>query len=185
LKNLFFIVIIFVMTSCNSLKLDKSVTSVDKDTAEFNSKFSHTGPDRVSYFVSEDFVADALNDYTIAMINKEFSSVLKCSKESVVNRHDPAVIDTIYTFSNPQNKIQIYRANQDEFIITFDVTDSLFNLAGNIKPGITKDVFSRKFNITEPVNSKVQIANSESSMKFMFYFENERLKRINSYLYLD
>jgi len=185
LKNLIFIFIILVVTNCNSKKLDKSSASVDEDTMLFHSNFSFTDSSEVANFECEDFVSDALNNYTIAIINKEFKGILNCSKESVVNRHDSAVIDTIYTFSNAENKIQIYRAKENDFIFTFDVTDSIFKLTGNIKPGMTKENFIRKFNITETVNNKVQIANSEGSMRLMFYFENNRLKRINSYLYLD
>jgi hypothetical protein len=133
----------------------------------------------------EDFISNALNKYTIPTINKEFQHFLTCSRESVVNRHDSSVIDTVYTFSNPSNKIQIYRANQQDFIFVFDVTDSVFNLSGNVRPGMKKEAFLQKFHLTGIVNDKVKIFNSEGSMGFVFYFTNNRLKRINSYLYLD
>jgi hypothetical protein len=103
----------------------------------------------------------------------------------VINKYNSSVIDTIYTFSNNENKILIYRAKQNDFIFIFDVTDSKLKLTGNIKPGMTKDLFSQKFHITEKINNKVQIANSQGTVRFMFYFENNMLKRINSFLYLD
>ena len=170
--------------ACNFKRLDNS--SSDKlDTLKFNSSFSYTDSSLVDNYVSEDFVSNALNNYTIAVINKKYLNILHCSKEAVVNRHDASVTDTIYTFSNAENKIQIYRAKENDFIFTFEVKDSIFNLSGNIKPGITKETFSRKFKINEDIDNKVQIFNSEGTMRFMFYFENNRLKRINSYLYLD
>jgi hypothetical protein len=185
LRNVFFIVVILGLISCNFLKLHKSSKSIDESNILFHSKYLHTDSSGFAFFVCEDFVSDALNDYTISSINKKYLNVLKCSTESVKNSYDHAVVDTIYTFSNSGNKIQIYRAKQNDFIFTFNVTDPIFKLTGNIKPGMTKEVFSRNFDITVPINNKVQIVNSEGSMRLMFYFENNILKRINSYLYLD
>jgi hypothetical protein len=99
--------------------------------------------------------------------------------------HDTTVTDTVYTFSNQANQIQIYRANQNDFIFTFNVTDSVFMLTGNIKPGMQKDDFMQKFHLMNMTNNKVKIFNSEGNMGFVFYFERNKLKRINSYLYID
>ncbi len=185
IKKYFYLFIILVLTGCNFIKLDKSSTSIDEDTILFHSKFSSIDSSRTAFFESENFASDALNNYTVSIISNEYLGILSLSKEPVINKHDSSIIDTIYTFSNPKNKIQFYRTKENDFIITFDVTDSTFKLTANIKPGMTKDVFLRKFQITELINDKIQIANSEGSMRFMFYFENNRLKRINSYLYLD
>jgi len=185
LSNLFFIIAILTITSCNTVKNGKSSSPVDDDKTIFHSKFVLKDTNHVALFVSEEFVPDALNNYTIAKINKNFLSLLNCSKEPITNKYNTSIIDTIYTFSNSKNKIQFYRSKQKDFIVTFDVTDEKFNLTGNIKPGMTKDIFSRKFQITEAINNKVQVSNSEGTMRFMFYFENNSLKRINTYLYLD
>jgi len=184
IKNLFFLSMIMVLASCNHLKLDKSTAPLDENPTVYHSKFSSIDSNQVANYESEDFASTALNNYTIAKISKEFS-FLKCTKESVVNSYDSSVIDTIYTFSNRNNKIQIYRAKHNDFIFTFNVTDSKFKLNGNIKPGITKELFSRKFSITEAINNKVQIVNSNRTIMFMFYFESNRLIRISSDLYLD
>jgi hypothetical protein len=183
LKNLFFIVILVMLTSFNFIKSDQPLSSsLGEDIIQFHSKFLFSDSGNVTYFECEDFASDALDNYSIARAPLSF---LHCAKELVVNMHDAAVVDTIYTYSNPENRIQIYRAAQRDFIFTFEVTDPLFKLRGDIKPGMTKDLFSRKFHITEPINNNVQIANLEGSMRFMFYFENNKLKRIDSYLYLD
>ncbi len=185
LKNIFFLCLLLVLSSFNFIKLDKSIIFGNDATFVYQSKYSFSDSRDLTCFECEDFISNALNNYTIATINKEFLSLLNCTKELVVNKHDSATIDTVYTFSNSKNKIQIYRANQNDFIFTFDVTDPVFNLKGNVKPGMTKDDFLRKFRITETKNNKVKISNSEGNMGFVFYFENSRLKRINSYLYLD
>ncbi len=199
LKIAFLIIIILEITRCNIIKHDKSSMPSNKNKIEnskslipvvedkilFHARFSNIDSNQVAHYVCEEFVSNALNNYTIAKMTKEFLSSLVCTKKSVFNRHDPAVIDTIYTFSNAENNIQLYRAKQNDFIFTFDVTDPIFILIGNVKPGITKDFFIRKFQINEAINNIVQVVNSEGSMRFMFYFENNILKRIDSYLYLD
>jgi len=185
MKNILFITLIAVLTSCHAIKHGESSTSVNEDKILFHSKFLFTDSSKIAHFECEGFVTDALNKYTIAAINKEFLSFLTCSKKSVTNKYNSSVIDTIYTFSNPGNKILIYRAKQNDFIFIFDVTDPKLKLAGDIKPGMNKDIFARKFNITEKINNKVQIVNSEGTIRFMFYFENNMLKQINSFLYLD
>ena len=174
-----------ILSSFNFIKLDKSLLFNDEETILYQSKYSFTLPGDLTCFECEDFIYNALNNYTITTINKEYLSLLNCTKEIVVNRYDSVVIDTVYTYSNPTNKIQIYRANLNDFIFTFDVTDPVFNLKGNVKPGMTKDDFLRKFHITAAINNKIKISNAEGNMGFVFYFQNSRLKRINSYLYLD
>jgi hypothetical protein len=184
-KKVLFIFIILVFVGFNFINQDTLSVPVDEGPMLFQAKFLYFDPDEVASFECEDFVSDALNNYTIESINQTYLGILNCTKESVVNRHDSAVVDTMYTFSNPGNQIQIYRAVENEFIFTFDVTNPNFTLPGNIRPGMTKEVFSRIFHITESTGNQVQIANNEASMWFMFYFENDLLKRINSYLYLD
>ena len=179
------IAILLVTAGFTIIKPGKAMKTANENIMQFHSRFLFSDSSQVAYFECDDFVSDALANYTIAAIMGKFSDLLHLTQERVVNRHDSTVIDTIYTFSNPGNKIQIYRAKQNEFLFTFQVRDSLFNLIGDVKTGMSKDAFSFKFNIKEPIVDKVQIANSEDSMRLIFYFENNRLMQINSYLYLD
>lgn len=184
LKNLILISILLVLTSCNSLKHGISIATIDDDKIVFHSKSSFIDSNRVTKVECDEFVSNALSKYNIAIITKVFF-FLECTKEPVINMHDSLFVDTVYTFSNSNNKIQIYRARQKDFIIFFDVTESKYSLTGNVKTGITKDLFIRKFQIAESISNVVQVINSDSSMKFIFYFENNRLKRIKSDFYLD
>lgn len=185
LKNLFFIGMIGIFSGFSFAKTDKSNLPLHEKKIISHSKFSNSDSKQVFYFECDDFVSDALTKYTIELINRKFLNKLNCTKEFVHNIHDSKVIDTIFTFSNPDNVIQIYRTKQVELIFSFDVTDPVFELSGNVKPGMTKEDFSRKFLIKDPFKDKVQIINSEGNMGFLFYFEGNRLKRINSYLYID
>ncbi len=184
-KNLYLIIIILVLTSCNFLKHGTSFTPSDEDKIVFKSKNTFTDSSQVTNFECEKFVSKALSNYNIEIITKIFI-FLDRTKEPVINMHDgSSYIDTVYTFSNSNNKIQIYRAKNKDFIITFDVTDSKFSLSGNVYTGITKELFIRKFQIAKSISDYVQVSNSNGRMKFLFYFENNRLKRIKSDLYID
>jgi hypothetical protein len=179
-----FICVILVFSGFDVIKFDNP-SAADEKNKQFHAKFLFSDSGEVAYFECEDFASEALNKYTIAEISQEFRHILNCTKKPTFNRHDADVIDTIYTFSNPHNQIQIYRAKQNDFIFTFNVSSPIFDLTGNIRPGITKNAFSRKFHIAKPANNAVQIASANGNIQFMFYFENNRLKRINTYWYLD
>jgi hypothetical protein len=184
--------LIFLSFACAGLllvccinKLDKSAISTVKNSVSFNSRFTFKDSvQKVAYFECEDFVLKALDNYSVSSLRQGFFKRLSCSKEAVVNTHNSDVTDTIYTFSDLNNKIQIYRAENNDFIFTFDVSDSIFALNGGVKPCMTKNDFLKKIQISENLDNIVLI-NAEGTMELMFYFEHDRLKRINSYLYLD
>ena len=185
LRPLFFLLCLLVVTSCSVTKLNKSVVSAEENSVLYHPKLLNSDSEQLIIYECNDFVSKALDIYTIAFINKNFLGLLDCSIESVVNIHNHAVVDSIFTYSNPQNKIQIYRAKHNDFVFTFDVTDPKLKLIGNIYTGMKKDIFSKKFNIKVPLNDIIQIQNADSTMKFIFYFNNNILKRIDSYIYID
>jgi hypothetical protein len=184
-KKLYFIIIILVLTSCNFLKNGAPFTPNDEDKIVFKSKNTFTDSSQVTSFECEEFVSKALSNYNIEIITKIFI-FLDRTKEPVINMHEgSSYIDTVYTFSNSNNKIQVYRAKNTDFIITFDVTDPKFSLSGNVNTGITKEFFIRKFQTMKSISDNVQVSNSNGRMKFHFYFENNRLKRIKSDFYIN
>lgn len=182
-KNLVLALVILVLTSSYFIKRENSMDS--EASLVFYTRHNLPDSGEISRFESNDFVSRALYNYSIANLNRNYLNVLMCSKLTVVNEHDSTVTDTIYTYSDSKNKIQIYRAKQNDFVFTFDVTNPQFMLAGNIKPGMTKDEFYHKFRSSTHPNNIVEITDSEENMFFMFYFENNLLSRINSSLYLD
>lgn len=181
---MFLSVIIIGFTGCNILRNDISTVNTNNDKILFHSKNYFTDSSKVTFIECNEFVSNALSRYNIAIITKIYP-MFDCTIEPVINSHDSSFIDTVYTFSDSKNKIQIYRARHKDFVITFDVTNSKFGLRSNVKVGITKKLFIRKFQIKKSISNEVQVVNSDSSMKFIFYFENNRLIRIKSDLYLD
>lgn len=184
LKTICSLLILLTFAACSALKTKHTDASL-KVPATFHAKNLLSDSGGMSHFECDEFVSNALNNFTINVLSCDFKNQLKCTKEFVKNVHDTITVDTIYTFSDAQNKIQIYRAKLNDFIIKFEVKDSIFILPGNIKTGISKDEFSKKFVIIEKLNNKVQINTNDGSMKLTFYFENNILKSIRSRLYLD
>ena len=183
-KNLLIISILLGMTSCNTLQLNKSEKLIPKDNLRYNTKFTGANSNNITSYECENFAANALNNYSVASIRQEYK-FLKCTQEPKVNIHNPAIIDTIYTFSDNKNIIQVYRAQNKDFIFILDVTNPKFNLTGDVKPGMSKDAFSRKFNITEAIDEKLQITSTNGNTTYLFYFKRNKLKRISTNLYLD
>jgi len=183
-KTIIIIGITLIASGCSIIKPGQSLGPFDESHALFHPNYLFTDANQTAYFVSDKFVNGALTDYTIENLKKKYH-FLTLYRKSVTNTHDPAVIDTIYTFSDTKNKIEIYRAKHRDFVFTFDVTNSRFSLPGNIKPHMRKNTFFQLFYITETTTNNIQIANSEGTMRFLFYFEKNRLKRITTALYLD
>ena len=159
LKYLVISIAILLSTSNTFLKHFSTPGSIVERTTLFQPENSFFDVKNEASFENEEFISNALENNTIAKLNGDYVRFLKCSKESVINRHDSAIIDTVYTFSNRTNKIQIYRSKQKDIIFTFDITDSKIILTGNIKTGMSKDIFSKKFQITK--NTKVIIVKSK------------------------
>jgi len=137
------------------------------------------------YYVSEAFSNHALDNYTIAQIKKHYSRSLDLKKTPIENIHDPSIIDTIYKFSNATNTIAFYRARHRDFIRTFEVTEPYFNLYGCVSIGIEKKAFAKQFNLSTPISDTIQIGNKEKTAVLTFYFEDNKLSKIESTPYMD
>ncbi len=183
-KSLLALSILLGMASCNTLQLNKSDKLTSEDNLSYNTKFIDINSNNAASYECENFVSNALDNYSIASIRQNYQ-FLKCTKEPKINIHNPAIIDTIYTFSDNKNIIQIYRTQDKDFTFILDVSNPKFKFPGNIKPSMSKDDFSRKFNITELIDKKVQLTNSNGNATYLFYFKRNKLKRISANLYLD
>ena len=180
------IILILLLSGCGILKFKKNRPVSDMSAAVPSSSVSSdSGSSDVVFLESQNYVSEALNQYSIEIFKNKFSYLLNCSLEPIANWHDPTVIDTIYTFANPKNEIKVYRASHQDFIYLFNVTNRVLKIKENIGPGMKKDLFFQKFQIPESNKNIVQISNPEGNMTILFYFENNRLRKINSQSYLD
>lgn len=184
LKTLLIVFILLGMISCNSIRFNKSTRPDNGDELHYSSKFVQIDSDNVSIYECEKFVLSAMENYSIESIQQEYK-FLKCAQSPEINLHNPAIVDTIYTFSNKKNRIRIYRSLHKDIIFMLDVTSSKFKFTGDIRPGMSKAAFIQTFGITELIDDKVQLINSEGTMRFTFYFKRNSLKRITANLYFD
>lgn len=183
-RNLLLLSVLLIIVSCNTLRLTKFHSSVDEDELRYDSKFIRIDSNNIATYECEDFVINALKNYTIASISQEYKFLI-FTQESTINLHNLSIVDTIYTFSNKKNTIGIYRARHDDFIYIFDVRNSKFKLAGDVQTGMSKATFCRKFRINESIDSKVKLSDTYGNIEYLFYFKRSKLKRIRASLYLD
>jgi len=185
LKKIFYLLIILVQTGCHTGKHipDQALPSTENNT--FYARYLFKDTTGIAYYECEDFVATALDNYSISKMDINTRNFLDCKKATTINPHDPSSIDTIYTYSSPNNKIQVYRVKNEDFVITFDITDPRLSLNNKICTGMARTEFAKKFHITDSVANHVLIRNTEATIKFLFHFDNSILKRISSYIYYD
>lgn len=184
LRNLLLAMIFIMLTSFVTLKPRDSVIHATniKSLSHFETN-SVSGS--VESFECNEFEWEALKDYTIEQMERGFGNTLTCIQEPVINAFNPDITDTIYSYSDNTNEIRIYKARENSFVLTFTVTDSLFKLNGNIQPGMNKDDFASIFNISKPLENTVIIKDSDDTIAFQFFFDNNRLVQITSEIYLD
>lgn len=151
----------------------------------FRTNYIDSDQGKSESFECDNFTTAALAGYTINLIEKNYAGILKRTIEPVTNLHDPDITDTIFTYSNSKNKIQIYKAKHGDFIFTFDVTDPLLRLNAGVGPGMTRNNFIHIFHISNSQSNNMNIVNSDGTVAFSFLFENNVLKHISGDLYID
>ncbi|MFA9390122.1 MAG: hypothetical protein ACERKD_09960 [Prolixibacteraceae bacterium] len=183
-NNLFVVSILLAVVSCSTLRSTKLNEPVVQDELIYHTKFIQLDSNHIANYECDDFVLNALENYTIKSIRQEYN-FLKLTQEPIINLHNPSIVDTIYTFSHKKNTIKIYRARHNDFTYLFDVRYSKFKLAGAIQPGMSKATFCRKFNISETIDSKVQLSDKASNIEYLFYFKRNKLRRISANIYIE
>jgi hypothetical protein len=169
-----------LILSCNK-SIKPSATINAEDTITYETLLTDTSA--VPYYQSDDYFAfnSELNTRSVDSLYP----FLTTSKKLIINDHDSTVIDTIYSYSYKENEIQIYKSAYGDFLSLYDITDTIFVLSGNIKTGITKDYFFKKFNIRSITKDTIDIGNLEQTFVVRFYFKEDKLNRIRIEPYLD
>ena len=170
------------LINCNNNQSQMRSTNTD-DTLTFKSQLTNK-QGGVPYYQSDDYFAFKIEPDT-KNIGSLYQIHFSCSKESVINKQDSTLIDTVFTYIYKNDKIKIYKTTDKDLLTLFDVTDTIFEINGKIRPGISKDYFSKKFNIKGLINDTVDIGNIEHTFVIRFYFKNDKLKRIMTEPYFD
>ncbi|MBN1159301.1 MAG: hypothetical protein JXA61_07955 [Bacteroidales bacterium] len=183
MKHLISICVLLIFTVCCNTRHTQRTSADPDDTITFISQLIDI-TNGIPYYQSDDFYA-FITEPDTKNIDSLYKASFKVSVEPFVNIHDTTVVDTIYTFTYRENKIVIYKSRYKDLLVQFDVTDSMFEINGNISPGISKDYFTKKFNIDHLSQDTVDIGNLERTDVARFYFRNSTLVRIRIEPYLD
>ncbi len=174
-----FSMIIMIACSTGSYKDSKN----DNDMVSYKTKLV-VSLNSIPYYQCDDYSAFNIEP-RCKVIDSLYHGILQCTKEPLINTYDSTIVDTIYTYSNKLNKIVIYKAIGRELLSLYDVSDTVFEINGKIKPGISKDMFCRKFNINGLTQDTVDVGDLEQAFVVRFYFKANILKRIKTEPYLD
>ena len=174
---------IILILSCTNKHVTNS-KSVSNEATNFKSTLRDVS-DSIPYYLCDDYYAFTIRPNT-KNIDSLYHGLFACTKETIVNRQDSSVIDTIYNYSHKNNIIKIYKSfYSGDLLLLFDVMDSNFEINSNIKPGISKAEFIKKFNIQSLQKDTVDIGNIERTDVIRFYFKHDILRRIYYEPYLD
>jgi len=178
-----FIIFLFIV-GCSSTK-KMSVPNFDCNPKSFNYDSSFTTNNGINYYIVEDFANRATKNYTIEAIQKEYTDILKQSKEPTTNIHDTSVVDTIYKFHGKKDTIEFYRAKHKDLIKKFSAASPAFTLYGCISTEMKKDSLLNQFDIKDSVGDVIKITNKDKSAVLIFQLKNNRVERIVFTPYLD
>jgi len=184
IKYLLLISVIVSFASCSSIRTYKANRYVSENSLKYNSTFLAIDSNNVANYECNEYVKNALNNYSIELMYKDFR-FLKNTHETVSNIHNPQITDTVYSFSNKKNSIRFYKTKSKEIIFVFDVTSPKLDIKDNIKIGMSKEAFIQKFRITKPFDTKIQLVNSMRNNKILFQFKRNILVQITADLYID
>lgn len=183
MKTFFIFIFSIIIVSCNLVK-----SKPDK-ISNCNYKTFYTSKVKVDslgipFYTSNSFTLNALTGYSIESMKANYRDY-KLLLIPVANLHVSNQIDTIYWFEYGQSIIEFYRTLNNDFIQTFDVTDSIFKLYGCIHVGMYKDSIAEQFCMKGKINDTITIGDKEIPTSYTFYFKKNKLIRIGSIQYMD
>ena len=180
------ITILFLIICCKKRDAQKVDILKRKPKLELNTKTEIKEKieknNVLKQFIQNDSLTSALTDELekFALSDSRFISISKPYQ----NHHDKSVIDTIETLTFDKTKLELYKAQDREFIIRGIIKNSELEFSDSIKAGVSKLVLEKKLN-TKITSNIVVLGNLEQTLLFEFFFENETLKAIEFQGYYD
>ncbi len=185
-KNLIPHILLLLMIAAWGCHTKKNTTeSISKacDTMKIATRYAEMSRKGIPTFITDSFTNRAVESFTIESLQENHSELVPLKKEPFRNIHDTTVIDTIYRFSGSRDTITFYSSRKKNFMIYLHLTSSELVLDSCIRPGMTRKTFRSVFGISKPFGDIVQLANSDGTLRFIFYFEGDILKSIISDIY--
>ncbi|MGM0529742.1 MAG: hypothetical protein ACQER7_00145 [Bacteroidota bacterium] len=139
----------------------------------------------IPVFTTDSFTNKAAEAFTIQSLRENHSKMLSLRKEPFRNIHDTSRIDTIYHYSGKRDTIKFYRSREKDLMIYLQLISPELALDSCVYPGMNKETFLSIFGINRPVGNTIQLANSDGTLRFIFYFRDDELERIKSDFYFE
>ncbi|WP_299892373.1 hypothetical protein [uncultured Lacinutrix sp.] len=127
-----------------------------------------------------------------SFVNQPFKSIMSCvSFKNIVLKYDEYLktekylqnsfnekeTDTIITYDNKTNSFVFIKANNKCFFVQSVISDSLV-LQENVKVGLSRKDFLKKFKIENDNNDIIKFTNEEDFSNILFHFEKDKLNKI-------
>ncbi len=168
-KIIYIILLIFVASSCNSIK---------KVVRESHQSIS------VKAFLDQPLGVTE----TVSSLRKHFDKGVKLKRMIRRNKYDDQKVDTIFQFHYRKSEVFIYKTYFNrEMLLGGVITDSKFPLINGVAPGMSRAAFFKSFNDLEITqNDSVKLNSKELMREFTFIFDSKGvLKKINFSSYVD
>ena len=176
-------IIIITALGCHTKKNTTENLNRVCDTLRIATRYDKMSREGIPTFITDSFTSQAAETFSIESLRKDHSELLPLRKEPFRNIHDTTVIDTIYHFSGARDTITFYSSRRKNFMIYLHLTSPELVLGSCIRPGMSRETFRSVFGISKPFEDAVQLANSDGTLRFIFYFEGDVLKSIKSDIY--
>ncbi|MFZ0390384.1 MAG: hypothetical protein WAN36_07975 [Calditrichia bacterium] len=140
-------------------------------------------------FTNDEFVSDPFpGEVNIHYLNSRYPEIKVLDKEAVENRHQPGVMDTIYTLGLNHSRFNIYKAGNKEIFYQATITHPDFQFKKGIHVGMAGGILLEKLsaeNHTEKFPETLVVKNSNKTVELVFKLNNNRLSKVIYNGYLD
>ena len=174
-----------ILVGCNLKKEATKISDEACDTLKIETRYSQKLTKETPVFIADSFANKAADAFTMQSLRKNRPEMLPLRKEPFSNIHNSSRIDTIYHFSGSRDTIKFYRSREKDFMIYFHLTSPELYLDSCVHPGMSKATFRSIFGINRPVGNTIQLANSDGTLRYIFYFRDDALARIKSDFYFE
>lgn len=137
------------------------------------------------YIQNDSFVTNAFGfPATVQNFQKNYGSIVSISKKPIKNVHNNTVVDTIYTFSVGNTKIEIYKARHGDILKSAYIDTDKIPLKYNIKVGTSKVNVAKKLK-AKIIADKVQVGDLEHGQVYTLTFSHGKLSTVSYEGYVD
>jgi len=182
---LFFILFVF---SCSNKKEDTSDKNRIEDSIAADSEDFHDNEKHEYEFIDDSLASDPFTFQLDPISSLRLMDYDKIDTTTNINSHNDEQIDTSFTFTIGESKIEVLKLPESQIIISSDIRDRSIVLKKNINIGMTRSEFYKKFPQLDTVGKDytfIRISIMDNDQWVNFRFENDTLNEIIFEGYFD